>query len=80
MEMPAFNWIALPHVTILVPDVIATTAVIEAAVAVIIAHTIPEEAIPMANATEATSGGGPIPMTHHDHDHPDDATTDHDLA
>ena len=73
---------------LLVPDVIAATAIIKAAVAVIIeavvavsiVHTIPEEAILAADTTEATPGGGPIHMTHHNHDHPDDTTTDHDLT
>ena len=88
METSAFDWITLPHMIISVIDVIAATAVIKAAVAVIIkaavaviiAHTAPEEAIPMANAAEATPGRGPTPVTHHNHDHPDDTTASHDLA
>ena len=43
------------------------------------AHAIPEEAILTANAAGATPGDL-TPRTHHDHDHPDDTTTDHDLA
>ena len=89
MGMPVFDQITPLHATILVPDIIAATAIVEAAVAAIIevavavitAHTIPEEAILMANAAEATPGGGPIPVTEaYDHDNPDDTTTDHDLA
>ena len=86
MGMPAFDQITLFHVILLVPDVIAATAIIEAAVvvtievavAVIIVHTIPKGAVLMANTTEATPGGGPIPVTHHDH--PDNTTANHDLT
>ena len=79
MEMPAFDQIVLLHMILLVPDVITATAITEAAVAVIIkvvvavitVHTIPEEVILTANATEATPGGDPIHVTHHDHNHLD---------
>ena len=52
MEMPAFNWIILPHVTLPVPDII--TVIIKVVVAVIIVYTIPREAILMTDATKAT--------------------------
>ena len=80
MGMSAFDQITLLHVIIPVPDVIAATAIIKAAVAVIIAHTVPKEAIPLANTAEATPGGDPIPMTHHNPSHLDNTTADHDLA
>ena len=88
METAPFDQIALLHMILLVPDVIAATAIIKAAVvvtikvavAVITVHTILKGAILTANAAEVTPGGGPIPVTHHDHDHLDDATTNHNLA
>ena len=84
MEMPAFNWIILPHMILLVPDVITAVAITEAAVAaitgvvvaVIIVCTIPREAIP---TTEATPGGDLIHVTHNP-SHLDDTTTGHDLT
>ena len=96
MEIPAFTQIALLHMILLVPDVIAATAITEAAVAVIIkaavaaiievavaaitVHTIPEEAILTADTTEATQGGDPFRMAHPNHNHLDDTTADHNLA
>ena len=79
MEMPAFDQIALLHVILLVPDIIAATAIVEAAVAVIIeavvaaiiVHTVPEEAVLMADAAETAPGGGLVHVTHHNHDHLD---------
>ena len=88
MEMPAFNWIVLPHVIFLVPDIIAAIAIIAAAVAVItevvvaviIVHTIPGEAVLVTNTTGATPGGDPIHMTCLNTGHPDDTTANHNLT
>ena len=88
MEMSAFNQIVLSHMTLLVPDILAAIAIIEAAVAVItgvvvaviIVHTIPGEAIPTTDATEAALGGDLAHVTHHNLGHPDDTTAGHDLA
>ena len=74
MGTPAFDQIAPLHGIALAPDIITATAVITAAVvviigvavAVIMAHTIPEEAILTANAAGATPGGDLAPVTHHD--------------
>ena len=88
MEMPVFHQITLLHVVLLVPDVIAATAIIQAAVAVIIevvvaviiVHTVPKEAILVADAAEAAPGGGPVHVAHHNHDHLDDTTAGHNLT
>ena len=88
MEMPAFNWIILPCMVLLVPDIITAVAIIEAAVAVItkvvvaviVVHTVPGEAILVTDATEATSGGDPIHVTHHNPGHPDDTNANYDLT
>ena len=39
---------------------------------------IPKEAVLTEDTAGATPGGDLIPVTRHDHDHPDDITTDHD--
>ena len=82
MEMSAFDQIVLLHVILLVPDVIkaAVAVIIEVVVAVIIVHTIPKEAVLAADTIETALGGNPIHMTHHNHNHLDDTTTDHDLT
>ena len=88
MEMPAFDQIVLPHMILLVPDVITAIAIIEAAVAaitkvvvaVIIFHTIPGEAILATDTTEATQDGDPIHMTRHALGHLTDTTADPNLA
>ena len=71
MEMPAFDQIILPHVILLVPDIITAIAIIEAAVAVItevvvaviVVCTIPRETILTIDTAEATPRGDPICMT-----------------
>ena len=86
LGVPALNQIAPFHGITPAPNAVTVTAIITAAVgvaigvavAVIMTHIIPEEAILTANATGATPGGDLTPMTHHDHDHPDDITTNHD--
>ena len=65
MEMAAFDRIVLPHVILLVPDIIAAIAIIKAAVvviievvvAVIVVYTIPGEAILVTDAADATPDG-----------------------
>ena len=96
MGTPATDQITPLHVIILVPGIITATAIIKAAVAVIIeaavaviievavaaiiAPAVPEEAILMANAAGVASGGGLIPMTHHNPNHPDNTTANHNLT
>ena len=88
MEMPAFYQIILLCVIFLVPDIIAATPIIKAAVAVIIevvvaaivVHTIPREAVLMTDAAEAVPGGDPVHMTCHNHGHLEDTTVGHNLA
>ena len=82
MEMPAFNQITLLYVIILVPDVIAATAIIKAAVAVIIQVVVAAiivHTIPLTDAAEAP-GWDLIHVTHHNHGHLDDTTASHNLA
>ena len=84
MEMPAFDQIILPHVILLVPDIIAAIAIIEAAVALIIVYTILGEAIPgeailATDAAEATQDGDLVQMIHHSPSHLNDTTTGHNL-
>ena len=73
---PAFDQIAPLCGITPAPDVVAATAVTTAAVIVI----IPKEATLAANAAGATPGGDLVPTTHHNSDHPDNTTADHDLA
>ena len=88
MEMPAFDWIILLHVILLVLDIITAIAIIKAAVAVItkvvvaviIAHTVPGEAILVTDAAEATPGRDPIHMTHHTLGHLADTTANPNLV
>ena len=86
MEMPAFDQIILLHMILLLPDIISATAIVKAAViikvvvAVIVVHAIPREVVLMTDATEATPGGDPIHMTHHNLSHLNNTTTGHDLT
>ena len=64
----------------LAPDIITAIAVTVAAVVVIMTNVIPKEAVLTGNTAGATPGGDLVPMTHHNPDHPDDTTTDHDLT
>ena len=77
---PAFNWIAPFHGITWALDIIAATAITTAAAAVIVNHVIPKEVVLAADTTGATPGGDLVPMTHHNHDHPDDTTVDHNPA
>ena len=87
MGIPAFNWIVLPHMILLVPDIIAAIAIIAAAVAVIIevvvavtiVYTIPGEAVLMTDTAEAAPDGDLIHRTHHNPSNLDDTTAGHDL-
>ena len=60
--------------------VIAATAITTAAVVVTRDHVTPEEVVLTADTTGVTPGGGPIPVTHRDHDHLDNTAMGHDLA
>ena len=55
------------------PDAITAAAITAAAV-------VPGEVILTADATRVAPGGGPIPMTHHNHAHLDNAAISHDPA
>ena len=87
MGMPAFNWIVLSHVILLlVPGVIAAITIIKAAVAatevavaVTIVCTILREAVLVTDIAEATPDGDLTHMTHHTPSHLGDTTTSHNL-
>ena len=80
MEMPAFDQITLLHMILLVPDIITATAIIKAAVAVIIevvvaviiVYIIPREVILVTDVAEAAPDEDLIHVTHHNPDHLND--------
>ena len=77
---PAFDQIAPLHGITQAPDVVAATAITTAAAVVNGNHIIPEEVALTADTTGATPGGDPIPVTHHDHDHPNNTAVNHNPA
>ena len=68
---PAFDRIAQA------PGVITATVVTAAAVVVIMNHIIPEEVV-LAADTVGAAPGDLVPVTHRNHDHPDNTTINHD--
>ena len=77
---PAFEWIAPLSGITWALDIVTATAVTTAAAVVNGDHVIPKEVILTADATGFAPGGGPIHMTHCDHNHPNDATIGHNPA
>ena len=77
---PAFDRIALLHRITQVPDVVTATVITAAAAVVNRDHIIPEEVILTADAVGVAPGGGPVPTTHRDHDHPANAAISLDPA
>ena len=75
---PAFDQITPLCGIAWAPDIIAATAITAAAVVVNGNHIIPKEVVLTADAAGVTPGGDPIPMTHHDHNHPNNTAIDPD--
>ena len=84
--MPASGQIAPLHMIVLVPGIIAATAIIEVAVeviirvvvAAIIVHTAPGEAVLITDTAEAAPGEDLVHVTCHNHGHLDNTTAGHD--
>ena len=62
------------------PDIITAAAITAAAVVVTGDHIIPKEVVLAADTAGVAPGGGPVPVTHCNHGHLDDATIGHDPA
>ena len=77
---PALNWTAPLCGITQAPGVITAAAITTAAVVVTRDHIIPKDVILTADTAGVTPGGGPIPVTHRDHDHLDDAAMGHNPA
>ena len=75
---PALGQTAPLHGITWAPGIIAATAITAAAAVVTGDHVIPEEVILIADATGVAPGGGPIPTTHHNHNHLNNAAISHD--
>ena len=75
---PALDWTAPLYGITWALGTVAAAAITAAAAVVTRDHIVPKEVILTADATGVAPGGGPIPMTHHDHNHPDDVAISHD--
>ena len=62
------------------PGAIAATAITAGAAVVTRDHVIPKEVVLAADAAGVTPGEGPVPVTHCNHTHLDDAAISHDPA
>ena len=75
---PAFGQTAPLRGITQAPGIVAAAAITAAAAVVTGDHIIPKEVILTADTAGVAPEGGPIPMTHCNHDHLDNAAISHD--